>query len=71
MIGTGAVVVKDVEPYSVVVGVPAKEIKKRFTDEKISFLEKFEWWNKDINWLEKNVVLFSDINSFIKKIKEN
>ena len=71
VIGAGAVVTKDVAPYSVVAGVPAKEIRKRFTDEEILFLEKFKWWDKDIKWLDENVVLFSDIKLFIKKMKEN
>ena len=42
IIGSGAVVTHDVEPYSVVVGVPAKPIKKRFSDD---IIEKSEWWN--------------------------
>lgn len=71
VIGAGAVVTKDVAPYSVVAGVPAKEIRRRFTDEEILFLEKFKWWDKDIKWLEENVVLFSNIKLFIKKMKEN
>lgn len=70
VIGTGAVVVKNVEPYSVVVGVPAKKIKERFTKEEISYLEKLKWWNKDKEWLEKNVLLFSNIKLFVEELKE-
>lgn len=69
VIGAGAVVTKNVEPYSVVAGVPAKELRKRFTEKEILFLESFKWWNKDIKWLEENVVLFSDIKLFIKNLK--
>ena len=36
---------KDVEPYTVVGGVPAKVIKKRFSDEKIQMLEQMKWWD--------------------------
>jgi serine acetyltransferase len=39
------VVTKDVPPYAVVVGVPAKIIKYRFDDEKIASLEQMQWWN--------------------------
>mgnify|MGYP000030096949 FL=1 len=51
IIGDGAIiaanstVVKSVEPYSIYSGNPAKFIKKRFSDEKIEFLLKLEWWN--------------------------
>ncbi len=49
IIGTRAVVTKDVEPYSIVGGVPAKEIRKRFSPEIISQLQKIKWWNWDID----------------------
>ena len=45
VVGAGAVVTKDVPPYAVVVGVPAKIIKYRFDDEKIASLEQMQWWN--------------------------
>ena len=47
IIAANAVVTKDVEPYTIVGGVPAKVIKKRFSDEKIQILEQRKWgdWN--------------------------
>ena len=45
IIAANAVVTKDVEPYTVVGGVPAKVIKKRFSDEKIQMLEQMKWWD--------------------------
>ena len=45
IIGTRAVVTKDVPPYTVVGGVPAKEIRKRFSPETIEVLQQLQWWN--------------------------
>lgn len=55
IIATNATVVKDVEPYSIVGGNPAKEIKKRFSEEKIDKLLQIQWWNWDIEKITKNV----------------
>lgn len=63
--------VKDVPPYAIVGGVPARIIRYRFSEKEIEFLEKFKWWDKDIKWIEENINLFSDINSFIKVYDNN
>ncbi len=55
IIATNATVVKDVAPYTIVGGNPAKEIKKRFTDEEIERLQNLKWWDKDIDWITENV----------------
>ena len=47
IIGTRAVVTKDVESYSIVGGIPAKEIRKRFSPDIIAHLQKLQWWNWD------------------------
>lgn len=48
IIAARAVVVKDVPPYSIVAGNPAKVVKKRFDDAKIERLLKIAWWNWEI-----------------------
>jgi acetyltransferase-like isoleucine patch superfamily enzyme len=64
VIASRAVVTKDVEPYSVVGGVPAKHIKYRFSPERIQQLEEIKWWDKDENWLRENFKLFLDVEKF-------
>ena len=67
IIGAGAVVVKDLEPYGIYAGVPAKLIRYRFSTEQIDFLQCFEWWNKDDNWLRSNVESLHDIEAFVSR----
>lgn len=47
VIGAHAVVTKDVPPFAVVVGAPAKILKYRFTEKKIQKIEASKWWNLD------------------------
>ena len=71
IVAAGAVVTKDVPPYCIVGGVPAKVIRKRFADEQIAFLLEFKWWEKDPAWLQENVELFDDVALFVEKMKGN
>lgn len=70
IIGAGAVVTKNVAPYAIVGGVPARLIRYRFSTEKIKFLLNYKWWNKNYQWLKKNQLTFTDLDSFIANTKK-
>ncbi|HEY9168257.1 type B chloramphenicol O-acetyltransferase [Riemerella anatipestifer] len=57
VIGSRALVTKDVEPYSIVGGNPAKLIKKRFEDKHIEMLLEIKWWNWDESVLAEAIPL--------------
>lgn len=55
IIAANSTITKDVAPYTIVGGNPGKEIKKRFSDDKIEELLKVKWWNWDIDEITQNL----------------
>ena len=68
VIGAGAVVSRDVAPFTVNVGVPARRIRDRFTPQQIAALCNIAWWNWPEERIKRNADLFyTDIESFIAR----
>jgi hypothetical protein len=67
VIGAGAVVTKDIAPYEIAVGVPAKPIRKRFSDEIIAALLRIAWWEWDRATLKSRFDDLLDMETFIVK----
>ena len=68
IIAASAVVSKDVEPFSIVGGVPAKFIRYRFKKEQIDTVIRSCWWNKSEDWLKDHLEEMKEIETFCKKI---
>lgn len=70
IIAAGAVVTKDVPPYAIVGGVPAKIIKYRFNKEIIKKLLEIKWWEKDKSWIDERKKLFIDVDKLINEYEK-
>ena len=67
VIGAGAVVTHDVEPYAIVAGVPAQKIKMRFSDDLIIRIEGSKWWDWDHQIIKERLADFRDFEAFTGK----
>jgi len=69
VIGASSVVTKNVPPYAIVGGNPAKIIKFRFSKEQIEELLQIKWWNKSPDILKTCDIFTKDIDGFIHQIR--
>ena len=72
IIGANSIVGSDVDPYTIVVGNPAKPIRKRFDEELIELMQRFKWWDKSIDEIDELIPLLtcSDLDKVKKEIKK-
>lgn len=66
IIAAGALVTKDVPPYAIVGGVPAKVIGYRFDEKTIEKLLELKWWDKGEDWIKAHADEFDDVNKLLK-----
>ena len=66
VIGMGSVLTKDVGPYEIWAGNPARFIRKRFDDETIERLQKSRWWEKEDSEIEKFAIYMTNPSSFLE-----
>ena len=69
VLGMGAIVTRDVMPYAVVVGNPARELRKRFDEDTIHRLEQSSWWDWPAEKLAERAGDFNDARRFLSKEK--
>ena len=69
VVGMGSIVTKDIGPYEIWAGNPARLIRKRFDDETIDALEKMKWWEWDDNKIEKYADKFTVPSELIEAWK--
>ena len=70
IVGTGSLVTKDIEPFAIVRGVPARVSRFRFSTEDIELLNKVQWWKWDNKQLFEVSEYMVDIEFFKKKFQE-
>lgn len=71
IIGANCIVGSDIEPYTIVIGNPVQELRKRFDDELIDLMLRFKWWDKSVEEIDELIPLLtcSDLEKVKQEIK--
>jgi acetyltransferase-like isoleucine patch superfamily enzyme len=69
IIGAKSLVTKDVPAYTIVAGIAAKHIRRRFSDKDIKYLQSIMWWNWDLSKIRKHSPFFSSVSNLSKSLQ--
>lgn len=69
VIAAGSIVTKDIPPYAIVAGIPARIIRYRFSEEVIEEIMKIQWWNLSDEKLKENIYLFQSNTINLNELK--
>jgi acetyltransferase-like isoleucine patch superfamily enzyme len=70
IIGANSLVTKNIMPYSINWGIPARPVRYRFDKDTITFLQHNKWWDRDLEWIKENHDLFENIELYIRHVNE-
>ena len=70
VIGAGAIVTKDLEPYGIYAGSPARLIRYRFDEATRKRLLALSWWDRDMTWIRSHAAAFSDVGELLTKLSD-
>ena len=66
----GSIVLTDVEPYTIVAGIPAKKIRKRFDEDIVEALTQIKWCEKPLEWISSHADVFDNPRVFVESFYE-
>jgi acetyltransferase-like isoleucine patch superfamily enzyme len=70
IVGAGAIVTRDVSPYAIVAGVPARLLRMRFDADTVEALLASQWWSNDISWLRNRLPEMRSISTFMGALEQ-
>ena len=70
IIAANALVIKDIPPYAIAGGVPAKILRYRFPEKDIDYLLELRWWDKPVSWIRQYAEYFNDLRE-LQKVLDN